>query len=165
MNLEDLGNNGEFIGAIAVVVSIVYLTFQVRRNTQSLDAAIDNTYVEFSLRWTDTFSSLESCALMLKGFNDPSSLSDEETLQFSAYMVRFVMVIDCLQSMHSHSALSEERWGVAQLDIVVFLGTKGGRMWWNGNRSGFTTSTVRVIDRALEESGVPAFELVDWRHE
>ena len=56
MNLDDLGNIGEFIGAIAVVVSIVYLTVLVRRNTQSLDAAIDNTYVEFGLRWTDTFS-------------------------------------------------------------------------------------------------------------
>ena len=40
MNLRDLGNIGEFVGAIAVVVSMVYLAIQVRRNTQSLDASL-----------------------------------------------------------------------------------------------------------------------------
>ena len=36
MTLQDLGNLGEFIGAIAVVISLVYLAAQIRQNTRAL---------------------------------------------------------------------------------------------------------------------------------
>ena len=34
-NLESLANLGEIVGAIAVVVSLIYLAVQVRQNTQA----------------------------------------------------------------------------------------------------------------------------------
>jgi len=36
LDLQFLGNLGEFIGGLAVIVSLVYLALQVRQNTQSL---------------------------------------------------------------------------------------------------------------------------------
>jgi len=36
MSLNDLGSLGEFIGALAVVVSLIYLAIQVRQNTRAL---------------------------------------------------------------------------------------------------------------------------------
>jgi hypothetical protein len=36
MSLEQLGNIGEFVAAIAVVVSIFYLAVQMRQNTASV---------------------------------------------------------------------------------------------------------------------------------
>ncbi len=36
MTLEDLGNLGEIIGAIAVVISLVYLAVQIRQNTAQI---------------------------------------------------------------------------------------------------------------------------------
>ncbi len=32
MTLQDLGNIGDFVGGIAVVISLVYLAFQIRRS-------------------------------------------------------------------------------------------------------------------------------------
>jgi len=39
MTLEDLGNIGEFVAAVAVLVSLRYLATQLRDNTRSLQAA------------------------------------------------------------------------------------------------------------------------------
>ncbi len=39
MTLEDLGNIGEFVGAVGVVVTLVYLAVQIRRNTISVRAS------------------------------------------------------------------------------------------------------------------------------
>ncbi len=36
MTLQDLGNLGEFIGAIAVVISLVYLAAQIRQTQHSV---------------------------------------------------------------------------------------------------------------------------------
>ena len=34
MSLEDLGNIGEFVAAVALVVSLIYLAVQIRHNTR-----------------------------------------------------------------------------------------------------------------------------------
>ena len=39
MTLQDLGSLGEFIGAIAVVISLVYLAAQIRQNTRALHSS------------------------------------------------------------------------------------------------------------------------------
>jgi hypothetical protein len=39
MSLEDLGNIGEFVAAVAVVVSLVYVAVQIRQNTRSVRAS------------------------------------------------------------------------------------------------------------------------------
>ena len=36
MTLADLGNLGEFVGALGVVAALVYLAFQIRQNTRQL---------------------------------------------------------------------------------------------------------------------------------
>ena len=36
MSLEDLGNIGEFVAAVAVVISLVYLAIQIRQNTTQM---------------------------------------------------------------------------------------------------------------------------------
>ena len=46
MSLEDLGNIGEFVGAIAVVFSLIYLAFNIRQNTRQLSqrqVGVDHT--------------------------------------------------------------------------------------------------------------------------
>lgn len=45
-----LGNIGEFVAAIAVVVTLVYLAIEVRQHSQSTRAA---TYSEVTRGWTN----------------------------------------------------------------------------------------------------------------
>jgi hypothetical protein len=39
MSLEDLGNIGEFVAAVAVIVSLIYLAVRIRQNTRVLCSA------------------------------------------------------------------------------------------------------------------------------
>ena len=39
MNLNDLANIGQVIGALAVVVSLIYVAAQIRQNTNAVRAA------------------------------------------------------------------------------------------------------------------------------
>ena len=47
--LQSLGNIGEFVGAIGVVVSLVYLAQQMKQNTTSVRAASFNSMVQNSI--------------------------------------------------------------------------------------------------------------------
>ena len=165
LTIGELGSLGEFVGAIAVVVSMVYLAMQVRRNTQSLDASIDRTYVDLYLGWVDSFSSKKSSNLLVSGFDEPANLTDAEAARFGSYMVRLIVLIEVVYSMYSRGTLTKERWEVAKVDILTFLGTRGGRLWWKGNKGGFPLSIVQVIDEVLEKPNTQTVELSDWRHE
>ena len=48
-----LGNYGEFFGAIAVVVTLVYLTTQVRQNTNAIQSSTYASWNEASQSWGD----------------------------------------------------------------------------------------------------------------
>ena len=52
MNIETLGNIGDFIGGLAVIVSLIYLAQQIRQNTRMLRASAlsstTDTYVAFN---------------------------------------------------------------------------------------------------------------------
>jgi hypothetical protein len=37
LSWQDLGSIGELVGAVAVVISLVYLAFQIRQNTRQID--------------------------------------------------------------------------------------------------------------------------------
>ena len=48
--LQDLGSLGEFVGALGVVISLIYLARQMRLNTTSIRAASFNAMTENSIR-------------------------------------------------------------------------------------------------------------------
>ncbi len=49
--LEALGNVGDFVGGIGVIVTLVYLALQIRKNTQAVHSAsldsVANSHLEF----------------------------------------------------------------------------------------------------------------------
>ena len=55
MTLESLGNLGEFVGAIGVVISLVYLARQMHQNTLSVRAASFNAMIQNSIRLPRAF--------------------------------------------------------------------------------------------------------------
>jgi len=163
VNLEDLGNIGEFVGAVAVVISIIYLAVQVHRNTEAVDTTIDFSYVEFYFHWLDSFSSQEQTEIIVRGLENPEQLSDAEAVVFSVALVRFVTFNEALLQMHARGVISEERWQVMRTDVVSFLGTIGGRLWWRTNRQGFTISLGTFIDDALADSSIKPYSVAHWR--
>ncbi len=74
-----LGNYGEFVGAIAIVVTLIYLAVQIRQNTASSQAASRDSMARLTYDFTMRIASDDSMAsLFRRGQNDPNSLDDDE---------------------------------------------------------------------------------------
>ena len=78
MNLESLANLGEVIGAVAVVVSLIYLAVQIRQSTESQRTenyarALDRLSAMQSLLSQDD----ELSQLFAKGVHDVSVLAPQ----------------------------------------------------------------------------------------
>ena len=89
--LENLGNLGDFLGGIGVVVTLLYLAKQIRQNTRQLklDAdsaktiAFEGTNSDIS-RWIqEIVSSRDVAELWVRGLNDIDQLDETDRLRFN----------------------------------------------------------------------------------
>jgi hypothetical protein len=64
LSLVDLGNLGEFVAAIGVIVSFIYLAFQIRQNTRSMRA---NAYQETNASFQEATITQPLARTMMKG--------------------------------------------------------------------------------------------------
>lgn len=72
MNWEAVGAVGEILGAVAVVITLVYLAMQVRQNTKAVQAAaIDSANTHVSDIRMEIFSDADVTSLYRRGNEDP----------------------------------------------------------------------------------------------
>lgn len=79
MSLQDLGNLGEFLGAVGVIVSLIYLSLQIRHNTRAVNASsnhsMDQSFANFL---TLLIENPGAAAVFSKGVGSLEALDDTE---------------------------------------------------------------------------------------
>ena len=141
MNLESLGNLGEFIGGLAVIVTLTYLAFQVRQGTKTLRANSVHELTENILRASATLLEPENAEVFLRGARSYSSLTPEEKLRFGIILGLFIGRFDTVLEYRERSMVDDAyvEW---QADTVrLIFSNPGVREWW---KSGVITLTSRV---------------------
>ena len=145
MSLSDLGNLGEFLGAVAVVVSLLYLAAQVRQNSALQRASIVQAV---SAATAASLSQLgrdgETARLVMRGLANDPPLSDEEQFQFNVLL--FTVFNACQNAFYLHQSgmAPDDLWTRYTGVIRFYMANPGAREWW---------------DRSVDRIG-PSF--VDW---
>jgi len=86
MPLEQLANIAEVFGLLAVAVTLIFLTVQMRQNTKALHSTATHAAHEQTSNLYKSLSMDASLAdLWIRGMHDPDSLSATETARFCAY--------------------------------------------------------------------------------
>ena len=97
MDLTQLANLGEFIGGLAVLVTLIYLAAQVRSQTRERRHA---TIVSLTQQYNDWMTSVsenrEIAALWVRGLQDYESFDAPEVAQWGALINRFFRFTEAL---------------------------------------------------------------------
>ncbi len=103
MSLEDLGNIGEFVGAIGVVFSLFYLAIQIRQNTRQLEQntrSVRSSSFHASSIAVDSYlapiAENEALAEILDRGMAGESLTKTEQTRFDALMSRLFAAYEVL---------------------------------------------------------------------
>lgn len=94
-----LGNFGEFFGAIAVVVTLVYLAGQLRQNTKALRSASYEHWNEVSSSFTDFYAQYAAVLCEIQTHTSLDQLTPPERIVFTATAVK---TIDQAQTAFLH---------------------------------------------------------------
>jgi len=152
LNLQDLGNIGEFVGAIGVVVSLIYLTRQMSQNTTAVRAASFNSMVQNSIRLLEhSFRDFEFAQFLERAQRDPESLTAEEQVRWDSYMTAVYRHFGNLVYQYRVGALDKQMWRSYEGTLKNHLRTPSWADWYRTNAPLFSTALTEQVERALRE--------------
>lgn len=131
MNWEAIGAIGEVLGALAVVVSIVYLAIQIRLNSKLLQsAAQDSVSIKYSETMQMAGASPENAAVFHKGLLTPRELDPEQTTHFLLMIGNTFIQMDYTHQLYLEGNLHKDRWGTLFQSVQHYISMPGGRFYW-----------------------------------
>jgi len=153
MNSETAVVIAEVIGAVAVVISVVYLAAQIHRQTEQSRLAATR---EIAAQWNDILNHViedEAFAdLYLRGVQDYESLPNRERLRVSFIFQRIMRLLE-QQILHIEKG---------HLELVIFdsmnraiyewLTFPGTQKWWEMSKELFEEGFQTKVDKLIAEA-------------
>ena len=149
-----LGGYGEFVGAIGIVVTLIYLAIQVRQNTRMMRASIrqarsDSSVHLYSLGATSVVSDIR---VNESQGNALTELEEERMFLWNICLWRQQQTI----FFQSQDGLLDEQTSDEQSSIVrTLMQYPSARRFWADQRSAFDSRFVAYVDGAIGERGGP----------
>jgi hypothetical protein len=131
MTLQDWSNLAQVIGALAVVISLFYVGFQIKRNTNAVRSATAQAiHSNYSDWYMNLMGDAELNRIAIKGLKDYASLDDIEKARFIETMMAFVSFSQNAFYQWREKALSPWLWGGWELLVMNLLLAPGGKEFW-----------------------------------
>jgi hypothetical protein len=131
MTLQDWSNLAQVIGAVAVVISLFYVGFQIKRNTSAVRSAtaqaIHNNYGDW---YMNLMRDAELNRIAIKGLRDYSSLDEIEKARFISTFMAFISFSQNAFYQWREKALSAWLWEGWELLVMNCLAAPGGKAFW-----------------------------------
>ena len=133
MSLEDLGNIGEFVAAVAVVVSLIYLAVQIRQNTRSVRMASHHAVMsEFRTNIRVLTQDPELASAYQVGLEHPDQLSETDRARFGPVLASSVQIYEELYAHYCAGLIERDLWESRQRNLSYFMSLPGVLAWWSG---------------------------------
>ena len=156
MTLEQLGGLGEFIGAMAVVVSLIYVAFEIRSNSRSTRLAALQTAMESSQRIIELPARDRDLARVIRiGSNDPDSLTEDEYAQYRYWLILSLRSTENLFVQYKAGALDYETWIARAGTVKWMMDTPGGRRVWASTSNRYLVDFQEWMDSSQSQSDTP----------
>ena len=156
MSLSDLASIGNLVGGVAVLISLAYLTFQVRQNTRHTRALIEQSratrVAEFNLSMCQ--APIDTVQAVLAGIDaDPSLTAAQE---FKFYSFSRASFFDAQDSFRQHldGLLGEDAYNGLLSIMRVRFSSPGMRAAWKVQRETFTPQFRNLMDELVRTTPV-----------
>jgi len=105
MTIQELGSLGEFLSSLGVMITLIYLIIEVRRNTKaSLDTSMQRSFEKFSHVRSIVATNPQLASIVEKALNN-EKLSSGEERQIENYLSEFGFAV--LYYINSQEVTSE----------------------------------------------------------
>jgi hypothetical protein len=153
MDWEAVGAVGEVTGAIAVVITLVYLAIQIKANTRMTKAAIkEQRTAGFNAA---TYEWIRQADAFTKAFQG-EALEPEESFRITLATQAVFREWEAWAYQRRIGLLDDSEWNPILENFRMVLSFPGTIEHWNQSKDTYSENLVNLIDGLLEMSGSEA---------
>lgn len=161
MNWDVIGSVAELLGAVGVIVSLLYLSYQIRINTKTVKAeATQTTYIgwsEFNYELSKHPNAIE-IDRMWKPSSQWDDFSDEEKVVLGWVCRSIVERFEAEFSLYEAGILKSEVWEKHRTYCGSFVSLPAVSTWWESEKEQPICSDffIKEIDSAPQHASLTA---------
>ena len=151
----------EILGGVGIIISILYLAYEVSQNSQSVELSHHLTLSDQYLALRQSLSEEADLAkIMVKGNSDFSALEPFEQLQFEAYLTSFWDIWENAQYMFVTGRIDQGTWTNWNRALCLRIASKGSAVAWsNGLFREFGPEFTPIVNQCFAESNLQTADL------
>jgi len=130
MNWDALGAIGEIVGAVAVVVTLLYVARQIHQANAQSQARARYSFIEAYGHMNASITENKKVASVFRRGLKGDDLDEDEGIQFFALLGQFLNTWSTLFDLHVDGLLPENQWMMVRKDIITMLSEPGGKEFW-----------------------------------
>ena len=145
--LDALGNLGDFLGGVGVVVTLLYLAVQIRQNTrssrtQSYQAAVTSVSDQTFNVWMNA----DAAHVFQSGLFDFEALSPFERNQFTGILAAMVRNHENIHYQYKSGAIDRSLWSGWEWRIASTFSLPGVQTWWGAQKNAYSEEFQAFVD-------------------
>jgi hypothetical protein len=153
IDINTAANIAEIAGGIAILVSLIYVGYQIRQSNRIASAAtlqsVLDGYAERIMN--PIIADGEIADIMTRGFMSWESLSVVEKTRFAIAQIRDVLHVQNVMQLHDKGLLDSVDFEAWKAYGAASLVTPGGKEAWKYNREAITPTVVTLLEKYIEE--------------
>ncbi|MEQ8693995.1 MAG: hypothetical protein RIC85_01540 [Gammaproteobacteria bacterium] len=152
MNWEAIGVIAEVVGAIAVVITLLYLALEVKRNRSATESSSVDALAEgFNALNSLLADSPELAEIWLSGMSDPNSLNGIQRVRLIALVQSYVNHFTTVKKHYDAGLLPHDQWMTHSSGFPQTMTSKGGQ--WIRQYITITPDVLKVFEE-LDREGL-----------
>lgn len=154
MNLEALGNAGEIVGAVAVILSILYLARQISQSTAIARAENQRELLNTAHIWHPLVTTPGLTADFRDALNRYPDIDPDAQARFHHFMHPLLNHVEAVFRMHRQGLLEDDSYERWMAGLIAILNTPGASVWWEHIKGMLGREFVEDLERMREHSDV-----------
>lgn len=151
--LEALGNIGDFLGGIGVVITLLYLASQIRQNTMSIRmSAFLEAQRDVAAALDGISADPELIRIYFDGNRDFESFSKEDRRRYGAFMAGLFRRYETLLYQTRLGNIDSSQWEGVRTELRNTFRYPGARAWWSAGQDSFNRELRDFINHEILRS-------------
>jgi hypothetical protein len=158
MTLSDLAALGSLVSGVAVLVSLLFLYFQMRQTERNQRANISQAAIARNVQYNSLLFAPEMSAFMLKALTRPGELNEKEVWQLAGVVRNFILGFQDARFQHDSHLADDAIFDHALRSLKFWMAYPAFRATYERYRSTYTQDIVAEVDRLIRDLPLRYFE-------
>jgi hypothetical protein len=147
MNIEIIANYAEIVGGVAVLISLVFVGLEIRRNTKSsLSQTNLTTHESMANLSLEVGKDAQVSSLLRKGLLSFNKLDDDEEFQFLLLLTSLYRRFENVFYQNEKGLLDDGLWKGYSHSMTTNFNTEGGKEFLRLRKDSFSASFVAFLE-------------------